>query len=156
MRRILAALGFILVYMAFSPNFTHAQGVIFKGHNVTDSKPIQATTGNCVCEDNWYTVGVNAGTMHVKAVLKTYAARLNVPSYAIRIFLYEGAKALQWTQAYCLIKQRHCGHTAQLTVHVTRSTIYYVKVEGPGAEGTQYSLQFQGPLRHLVCHARCV
>src|SRR5207245_891732 len=111
-------------------------------------------TGNCSCNWQWYTFGMNPGKLTVTATMHTFQHAL-AKSWGIRLFLYKGKSLLTWKQTACWSTQTKCERTISVGSNVRKQGIYYVKVEGPGADGIQFTIRVSGNMYTLKCKQTC-
>jgi hypothetical protein len=131
-----------------------AKGVPFKGQLIMANGVMSQTTGNCMCNANWYTLGANPGSLTITATLQGYSLPFTT-SYGVRMFLYAGKRSVNGGQAACTTSQKRCHQQAVLRVRVRTPTIYYLQVYGPGASVVYYSLRVSGKIRRLHCAKTC-
>lgn len=133
-----------------------SNGAPFKGELIDSSKTISNVTGGCTCLANWYTFAMNPGSFSVTAVLKGYGMKLT-SIYGLRVSLYSGSPSHQisYAQTACFASARACNRAARIRRHVRRSTVFYLEIYGPGANGVRYTLAVHGNTRVLRCRARC-
>ncbi len=141
-----------LIPMLLSP--ADARGLPLKGQLLTSNEALNLTTGNCTCDTNWLTFGVGPGSVRIDAALKSFDMGFGF-SYAVRVAVLQGNNAVTFGQAACAVKQKHCTQVLHLRFVAHSRTIYYIRVEGPGAEGIHYRLTVRGNLKPLHCAKGC-
>jgi len=131
-----------------------ARSVPFKGRLISTSAPLSQTTGNCMCNANWYTFAVNPGNLTVSAALHGYTLSYGT-SYGLRMFLYAGKQPVGGGQAGCVTTQKSCRQQAVIHLQVHKTAVYYLQVYGPGASVVYYSLRVTARIRQLHCFRTC-
>jgi len=146
----------LIVGALFTTQASEAQshGPLLMGRVIDTTHPFHDATGNCSCNWQWYTIGVRPGTLRIVATLHSYAGKM-APTWAIRVVLLQGKHQVKVGQAACLATHTSCNQSVTLTTRVSRSTIYYVEVEGPGASQISYTMRFAGALFQLHCGRYC-
>lgn len=129
-----------IVPMTASP----ASAAQIKGRQILNSKPFSDTTGNCSCNWLWYTIGAKPGTLKVTVALTGSFSHELAPTYAIRVYLFKGSHLVKFGQAGCRATDTHCHSTVQETLHVSRQSVYYMEIEGPGADGIVFTARVVG------------
>lgn len=136
-----------------SAGVAQAHGLPLRGQ-VIGVAPVSGTTGNCSCVYQWYTIGLRSGPVEVSTELRGYTNGYG-PTYGMRVFLYHGETLLSSGQVGCFAKQRHCNQFVRMHARIKSASPYYLRVEGPGADGVMYTLRVTGHVYGLRCGKYC-
>lgn len=136
-----------------SAGVAQAHGLPLRGQ-IIGVAPVSGITGNCSCVYQWYTIGLRSGPVEVSAELRGYTIGYG-PTYGMRVFLYHGQTLLSSGQVGCFAKQRHCNQFARMHARIKSAGPYYLRVEGPGADGVMYTLRVIGHVYGLRCGKYC-
>ncbi len=155
---LIRLLSFLLLLMVAatavpSVGVAQARGLPVRGQ-VIGVAPVSGTTGNCSCVYQWYTIGLRAGPVSVTTELRGFTTGFG-PTYGMRVFLYHGQTLLSSGQVGCFTKQRHCNQMLRLHATIKSAGPYYLRVEGPGADGVRYTLRVAGRVYGLRCGRYC-
>ena len=153
MRSIVAALIVAVALSSVSPVPTSAKGMPLKGQLI-GSHWTAGTTGNCVCDLKWYTFAANRGRAEVDAKLLGAGLPFS-PTYGLRVYIYRGNAFVTWGQTACYKQQKICNQMARIRFTAAPGALYYIKVDGPGAEDVRYQLAVHARLRTLHCGKVC-
>jgi hypothetical protein len=153
-RRLLFIGLLVVLLLSGLTSGTEAKGLPIKGELILANGVISQTTGNCMCNANWYTLGANPGKMTLTATLQGYSLPFT-SIYGLRMFLYAGTRPAGAGQAACETKQKRCHQQAVVRTRVRTPTIYYLEVYGPGASVVYYSLRVNAKIRKLRCSKTC-
>jgi hypothetical protein len=145
--KTLMALVLALVAVAGLPGATHAASkhAAVKVHGTVLYRA-QSTgqTGNCTCDDKWYTVGLKPGKVTVTLKFVSVALKMG-PAYGFHVDLERADRTiLGQTQGACWRTTKHCVINVHFTANVDKQGPYYIQVSGSGAEGIAYLLGVQG------------
>jgi len=153
--RLLSFLLLLMIAATTVPSMGVAQahGLPVRGQ-VIGVAPVSGTTGNCSCVYQWYTIGLRAGPVSVTTELRGFTTGFS-PTYGMRVFLYHGQTLLSSGQVGCFTKQRHCNQMLRLHATIKSAGPYYLRVEGPGADGVRYTLRVAGRVYGLRCGRYC-
>lgn len=154
MRRVFALALLSLLTLPALTVGAQAKTVPFKGRLISTTTAVSQTTGNCMCNANWYTFAVDPGAVTITGTLQGYSLAYG-PSYGLRMFLYAGTRPDGGGQAGCMTSQKHCRQQAVIRSTVRKSTVFYLEVYGPGASLVYYSLRVNAKIRRLHCYRVC-
>ncbi len=154
MRRYALPVLLTLALLPLASGVASAKGIPLKGQILDSNKGMTLTTGNCSCDTNWFTLGVRPGPVQISAALKTYDMGFGF-SYAVRVTVLQGGQSVAYGQAACSVKQKHCNQVARIRFQAKSRAIYYLRVEGPGAEGVRYILDVLARFQPLHCSKGC-
>lgn len=153
MRSIIVSLILALTVSIVSSGRTSAKGMPLKGQLIGPGVT-SGTTGNCVCDLKWYTFAASRGPAQVTAKLLSAGLPFS-PTYGLRVYVYRGSTFVNWSQTACYRKQRACNQIARVRFTATPGALYYIKVEGPGAEDVHYTLSVHARFRTVHCGRVC-
>jgi hypothetical protein len=131
-----------------------AHGPLLKGQKIDRPTAVMSTTGACVCDDRWYTLGLKPGVLQLSASL-TRCGDLGSTACSIQVYLMRGHSQLRQLQASCLISAGPCNQGDSTRYRVTRKGVFYVLVRGGGGEGVHFRLSVRGPVYPLHCGKYC-
>ncbi|GAC1398461.1 MAG: hypothetical protein NVSMB52_12030 [Chloroflexota bacterium] len=120
-----------------------------KGHEIFTSKAVYGTTGNCSCNWQWYTIGAKPGTLRLKISMSGAYQKTMAPTFGIRVRLYLGKHFLKFGQTACYATDRHCHGLISETVRVSKRSLYFLQVQGLGADGIGFSTQVLGNIYRI-------
>jgi hypothetical protein len=153
-RIILPLLAVLVLAVSVQPRAVLARGAPLKGQQIADSGWKMGQTGDCVCDEQWYTLGLRPGRLIVNADPLTITMKFQ-PTYKLMVWLYQGNTLLGYAERTCKSSQRVCNKTFALTSQITRTGVYYLEVKGLNAEGLSYALQVRGNFYRLHCARTC-
>jgi hypothetical protein len=123
-----------------------SQPSVVQGTLLSSTRPVIGQTGNCVCEAQYFTVGLKPGKVTVSIQLTSIGQKLG-QSYSMKADLERRNRTtLGMGQNACWRSDTKCRLHFTFTAKVYRAAPYYVHVQGEGGEGMQYRIQVQGPI----------
>jgi hypothetical protein len=155
MRRVLVV-GCVLVLLVLStaPGDARAGGVPLRGQQITSSIWHLGTTGECLCDIQWYTVRLQPGVTTVNARLLRISEAMGA-TYSLLVWMYLGDTLVGFGKNSCPKTKVVCNKGLGFKVKVPRAGVYYLKVKGLGGEGILYGVQTQGKLSTRACAHTC-
>jgi hypothetical protein len=143
----------LTVLLGASPARALAHGPALKGMEIDRNTVVTATTGNCSCQDRWYTVGLDRGTATITATVQDCQSNL-IKLCVAEAFLLRNTSQLAGTHVVCH-HLAHCGLSRSITYHVKQKGAYYVLVQGSGSLLIHYTLRLHGHVYALHCRKYC-
>lgn len=152
--RSLAAclMAILLLLGASAPASAH--GPSSKGQEIGRATTIASTTGACVCDDRWYTVGLKPGVLRLTGAL-AHCDDPRAAACSITVFLLRGNVQVRQFGASCLKSAGPCTQGSSAQYRVSQRGAYYVLVRGGGGENVRFTLTFRGPVYALHCRKYC-
>jgi hypothetical protein len=144
--------GAALLLGALAPR-TYASGTPLKGA-VLGTRPVQALTGDCTCEQQWFTFGATPGKVRLSASMFKPGQELS-NEYAIRVSILRGGASMGLKAVLCFTNQKQCSNTLHLSVTIRQRGVYYVLVRGMGAHQVPFQLRLKGSVYQLHCTRTC-
>lgn len=144
----------LLVVLTMLPGPVSAAGSPLRGQQIITSGWHMGTTGECICDIQWYTVKLRPGTTTVNANLLTITNSMS-PTYSLLVWMNHGGSIVGFAKNTCSRAKRMCGKHLNFTVKVTKAGVYYLKVRGLGGEGVFYSIRVFGRMDRQQCSTTC-
>jgi len=136
------------------PSAASAHGPALRGRLVDRSNAsLVAMTGNCACNRQWYTMGLQPGAVNLSINVQSCRGLVG-PNCGIFAFLYKGSREVQTANVGCDTKKA-CGQSLQLRYKVSGSGVYYVVIQGTGATTIWYRMTVRGNVYPLHCNKYC-
>ncbi|HEX6509169.1 MAG TPA: hypothetical protein VF221_16190 [Chloroflexota bacterium] len=150
---ILVCISIFLTLSAY-PRGAQAKGMPLKGQQITGAQWIVGHTGDCICDEQWYTLGLRPGPVTVDAHLLFSTMKLQ-PTYSLLIWFNQGETNLKFAEKTCPRALKICNKVLGFTTHIAHAGVYYLLVKGRNAEGITYSIRVRGKLYRLHCGKTC-
>ncbi len=144
----------LLVALTILPQNVSAAGAPLRGQQITTSIWHIGTTGECICDIQWYTVKLRPGTATVNANLLTISNNLG-PTYSLLVWMNHGGGIVGFAKNTCARTKRICNKHLNFTVKVPTSGVYYLKLKGLGGEGISFSIRVRGHIVTKKCGKTC-
>ena len=152
-RSVVSALAALPLLLSVTTS-AHAHGPAPKGQVIGRPMTVSSTTGLCICDERWYTVGLRPGVLQISARLARCGDHMSA-TCAISVFLLRGTEQLRELRPGCLSSQANCNRTETARYRIPRKGVYYVLVRGGGSNLIYYSLRVRGPVFALRCGKYC-
>jgi hypothetical protein len=138
------------------PLTASAHGPKLRGVEIDRSGVITATTGNCNCNWQYYTLGLRAGPIRIDVKLSRVHGAF-APAFGARLFLSQATdgNAVAHTQVGCMAKQTNCGAMMRLETRISHPGVYYILVSGDGALKIPFTMSVRGRVYPLHCGSYC-
>lgn len=131
-----------------------AAGVPLRGQQILTPAWHFGTTGECLCDTQWYTVRLQPGTVTVYADLITISMNMG-PTYSLMVWMNQGDTIVGFDKKTCARSKKPCNAPLSIKVKVRRAGVYYLKLKGLGGEGITYALQVHGGIGARRCTRTC-
>jgi hypothetical protein len=122
-----------------------ARTTAVKGLIIASSRPVGGQTGDCLCEWQWYTVGLNPGKILITANMGEPSHTL-APIWSMRLVVLKGSSAVASADATCTRSFKLCRASAKVNLRVRSRGVYYIRVEGRAANLIPYGLVVRGSI----------
>ncbi len=136
------------VYLISSVPGARARGFEQHGVIVRRSRTFRDVTGTCSCNWKWYTVGLRPGRATFDLTVRS-AQSIGQSTYDARVSIFRGGTTLAANVASCSRAEKTCGHSVHMTYPIRQTDVYYVLVQGEGADGVHFSLHIRGSTYRL-------
>jgi len=136
------------------PTSASAHGPVRRGIVVDAPSVRTGRTGNCACYNQWYTVGINAGTVKMSLHV-TFCQQTLAPSCGVVAYLRDSSHDISNASTGCFTSKFRCDGGINLSYHAARPGVYYLLVKGEGANVIRYVLSVRGSLYPLHCSKYC-
>jgi hypothetical protein len=144
----------VLVALTMLPNLVSAAGAPLRGQQITTPTWRIGSTGECICDIQWYTVKLRPGTVTVNANLLTISNNLG-PTYSLLVWMNHGGGIVGFAKNTCSRAKRLCNKHLNFTLKVAKAGVYYLKLKGLGGEGISYSIRVRGNIATQRCAKTC-
>jgi hypothetical protein len=144
----------VLVALTILPSSVSAAGAPLRGRQITTHTWQVGSTGECICDIQWYTVKLRPGTATVNADLLTIKDNLG-PTYSLMVWMNHGGGIVGFAKNTCSRAQRMCNKFLSFTVKVPTAGVYYLKLKGLGGEGISYIIRVRGNIITQRCSKSC-
>ena len=153
-RLVVSALVTISLVLAITPRPALAHGMILKGAEIDHNMYLHGSTGSCICDDRWFTMGLAPGTVKIIVQLQ-HCGTTATKTCAIEAYLSRGKTDLGAATPACFSSQKHCNRSQTITYHVKQRGAYYLLLRGAGSLLIYFSLRINGNVYPLHCHKYC-
>jgi hypothetical protein len=139
---LITALSIVSALATLAPA-VHARSAPVKGLVIAGQRPMGGQTGDCLCEWQWYTVGLNPGNVRITANMGEPSQTL-APVWSLRLVLLKGSSAVASSNATCARSTKLCKASAKVTLRIHSRGVYYIRIEGRAANLIPYGLIVKG------------
>lgn len=154
-RRVASMLPFaLLLAVSLFPAAVSAHGPRLKGVEIDRGITLRSVTGDCVCDTQWFTVGLKQGPVSFSGRLQSCNGGL-APSCGVNAFLYRGIRLLGSTNGACPKSNTRCGAKLKIKTRIRTGGAYYLMIQGTGALRIKYTLHVKGNIYALHCRTYC-
>ena len=143
----------LLVALTILPQNVSAAAPL-RGQQITTSIWHIGTTGECICDIQWFTVKLRPGTTTVNANLLTISNNLG-PTYSLLVWMNHGGGIVGFAKNTCSRTKHICNKHLNFTVKVATAGVYYLKLKGLGGEGISFSIRVRGNIVSQKCGKTC-
>lgn len=144
----------VLAALTMLPASVSAKGAPLRGQQITTPDFHIGSTGECICDIQWYTVRLRPGTVTVNANLLTISNSLG-RTYSLLVWMNHGGGIVGFAKNTCSRAKRICNKHLNFTVKVPKIGVYYLKLKGLGGEGISYSIRVRGNIATQKCGKSC-
>ena len=148
-----AVLGSLLIAVLV-PSVALAHGPLRKGLEIDHNRQLTMMTGYARSDWKWATVGLQPGRVTVAATLLR-CGQAAAPTCGLIADLMRGSRTIRSAEVGCYTSHRTCGQTARVTFDVTKAGVYYIVIQGLGADSIKYRMRVQGNIYPLHCRKYC-